>query len=149
MTFVALVNAGDCKLEYDRATGCYLDHAQLTNGSNAPEMFTKYSQASNSVPLLPEAGLSYDDALSYAVSGSGNASDMLGSSDWSSQPSSVDRVFQKNSTKPQRQSTHEHAMQPRAESARQRQIDREYDATDPQPGDDVQVFKHGQLQSVH
>ena len=73
LALLLIVCAGDCKLEYDRATGCYLDHAQMAYGDALPP---NQDARILSLPLAGEP--TYDKALIHSVNGdSHKASDSL------------------------------------------------------------------------
>jgi len=77
-----IVCAGDCKLEYDRATGCYLDHAQMAYGDATNSIYGSALPPSQEAPILslpPAAEPTYDEAFNIrGVNGdSHKASDSL------------------------------------------------------------------------
>ena len=64
LALLLIVCAGDCKLEYDRATGCYLDHAQVAYGDALPR-----SQEARILSLPPAGEPTYDESLIHSVNG--------------------------------------------------------------------------------
>ena len=148
--------AGDCKLDYDRATGCYVDRAQPGYNVSSSDMFSSFAQPSpdtitRSSP--PGSGSSYDEVFqSSGVNGESHGKSELfdkapAVTAASSQPvnglsngvngahryqltSELDHVHQRADLKPQ---------------PRQSRDELEFDDTDPQPGDQVQQFGRGRI----
>ena len=141
-----MLHAGDCKLEYDRATGCYIDHAQLPGSGNAANMYSGFAQPAPvpvpAVPLLPSAGPSYQQSLHRnAVNGESMNGSQVPASDatWFPQASAFDRVFQKAQARP----AHQPLQQQPAGNVSEGPLsteELEYDDTDLRPGDKIQEF---------
>ena len=116
-----MMTAGDCKLGYDRATGCYIDHA---------DTFASFPQPAPETArhLLSSAGPSYDESLerNTANGDADNAPEKsnLQESRGVHTPSMVDKVFTKS-------------------AASSRQL--EYDDTDLRPGDVIKKYDRGQM----
>ena len=146
--------AGDCKLEYDRATGCYLDHAQMAYGNALPP-----SQEARILSLPPAGEPTYDEALLHSVNGhSHEASDSFTQPAASSSPSNlseIDKVMMRGKNSgvngglrfAQPVEKHDHTMQgPRPDMKPQQRLSRdelEYDDTGLKQDDQVQQFKQG------
>ncbi len=160
-----IVCAGDCKLEYDRATGCYLDHAQMAYGDATNSIYGSALPPSQEAPILslpPAAEPTYDEAFNIrGVNGdSHKASDSLAqpaasspfsASSFGSSRSEIDKVFQKSGVNGgpgfDQPVKHDISMRrPRPDVKPQPGLstdDPEYDDTDLQQGDVVQRFEHG------
>ena len=148
-----IVCAGDCKLEYDRATGCYLDHAQMAYGDALPP-----SQEARILSLPPAGEPTYDEALLHSVNGDSHkasdshaqpaASSLLSSFGSST---SVDKVFQKvgvnGGPEFHQPVKHDHTMQrPQSDMKPQPRLstdELEYDDTGLKQGDKVQQYQRG------
>lgn len=159
-----LAHAGDCKLEYDRATGCYLDHAQMEYAANA-----EYGRAlpqSQDAPFLSLPASSepaYDDVFqTYGVNGdsydshnsfadASPSASLSASSSGGASTSKYDRMFQQSGVNGGPWShepvEHDHVNhRPSPDVAPQTRISTdevEYDDTDPHPGDLVQQYVQG------
>lgn len=142
-----VLSAGDCKLEYDRATGCYLDHSQIAGGNTPSHLFSSFAQpSSDSVgPFLPPPGPTYDEVLQRSPVNGDVASTPVAAAQASLSP--VDRVFLNQPSgqkKPERNHVAQHIGVPEGPLSTE---ELEYDDTDVKPGDQLQQFQNGR--SVH
>ncbi|KAL0032240.1 hypothetical protein WJX79_000205 [Trebouxia sp. C0005] len=149
---------GDCKLEYDRATGCYLDHAQMAYGALPP------SQEARVLSLPPSAEPTYDEALIHSVNGDSHkasdsftqpaASSSFSASSFGSNLSEIDKVMIRGENSGvnggpgfDQPVKHDRTMQrPRPDVKPQQGLstdELDYHDTDFQPGDMIQQYEHG------
>lgn len=144
------LSAGDCKLEYDRATGCYLDHTQIAGGDTPSHLFSSFAQPSSESagPFLPPPGPTYDEVLQKSpVNGEVESVPKVSAAAAHASLSAVDRVFLNQSsgqTKPERNHVARHVDVPEGPLSTE---ELEYDDTDVKPGDSIQQFQNGR--SVH
>lgn len=145
------LSAGDCKLEYDRATGCYLDHSQLVPAADM-DLYGSFAQsAPESVGhFLPPPGPSYDEV--FQGNGSNRDSEKVPemAEALQSSLSPVDKVFQSRAANSKRQELpRNHVAQHVGVSEGPLSNEElEYDETDIRSGDQVQQFQHGQSAQV-
>ena len=139
------LSAGDCKLEYDRATGCYLDHTQIAAGGSPSELFSSFTQPSVELDgrFLPSPGPTYDEVLQRNAVNGGSAPQVAPAS-----PSAVDSVFLNKSADqnmPERNHVARHVGVPEGPLSTE---ELEYDDTDIKSGDQIQQFRNGQSVQV-
>lgn len=145
-----VLSAGDCKLEYDRATGCYLDHSQIAGGEIPSHLFSSFAQPSSESagPFLPPPGPTYDEVLQKSpVNGDVGSEPRVAATAAQASLSAVDRVFMNQSAgqkKPERNHVAQHIDVPEGPLSTE---ELEYDDTDVKPGDQFQQFQNGR--SVH
>lgn len=139
-----VLTAGDCKLEYDRATGCYLDNTQMAVGDH---LFSSLAQPSveSDGPFLPPPGPTYDEVLQRdaVTTDMGSAPKVAPASS-----SAPDTVFLKKSADqkvPQRNYVAQHIDIPEGPLSRE---ELEYDDTDVKSGDKIQQYQKGQSVQV-
>lgn len=146
-----VLSVGDCKLEYDRATGCYLDRTQIAAG-NSPHLFSSFAQPSADGPFLPAPESTYDEVLQRpAVNGDGGAAHQV-------VPASLSAVETKFLSKSADQKMHQRnyvaqhvnagAPLGRGPEGPLSTEEIEYDDTDVKPGDHIQQFRTGQSVQV-
>lgn len=161
-----ILSAGDCKLEYDRATGCYLDHSQVALDDN---LYGSFAQpAPESVGhFLPPPGPSFNDVLqrngshrlsenvpemAEALAPAFSADEHNNRAEALPQPlSAVDKVFQSRAIKSARQGLPERNHVPQHVSVPEGPLSNdelEYDDTDVRPGDQIQRFQSGRSAHV-
>ena len=142
---MVVLRAGDCKLEYDRATGCYLDHTQIAASNSSSHLFSSFAQPSAELdrPFLPPPEPTYDEVLqSNAVNG-GSAPQVAPAS-----PAALDRVFLNKAADqkmPERNHVAQHVGVPEGLPPTK---EVEYDDTDVKSGDQIQQFRKGQAVQV-
>ena len=169
------LHAGDCKLEYDRATGCYLDHSQFALDDN---LYGSFAQpAPESVGhFLPPPGPSYSDVLqgngshkdsekipemAEALAPAFSPEDQVRHTKAEALPqplSPVDKVFQPYAAQnravksarqlqglPERNHVAQHVGVPEGPLSND---ELEYDDTDVRSGDQVQRFQNGRSAHV-
>ena len=147
-----VVCVGDCKLEYDRATGCYLDHAQMAYGDALLP-----SQEARILSLPPAGEPTYDEALLHSVNGhSHKASDSFTQPDASSSPSTgnlseIDKVMMRGKNYgvnggPEFHQPVNTMQRPQSDMKPQPRLstdELEYDDTGLKQGDKVQQYQRG------
>ena len=144
---MVVLSAGDCKLEYDRATGCYLDHTQMAAGNSPSHLFSSFAQPSAQPdgPFLPPSEPTYDEVLQRpAVNGHVGSGPRAAPASLSA----VDTVFLNKSADqkmPERNHVAQHIDVPERPLTDK---ELEYDDTDVESGDRIQSFQQGQSVQV-